>query len=197
LSTKSYVCNVIIYSHTMLKTTVKVGEISNLSDARYCAGMGVEMLGFLLDTDEAISVTDIREITDWIEGCTYVAEFKSSSLEEIEQKIQDFPFDYIQIQDKSILPHLQKKGMKVILECEVKDIEEEIDVAYVLIKGTLSDDFSIKYPVLLGGDINKEQLEHIVDAGVGINLLGSKEIRPGYKDFDELADILEGLELDE
>ena len=29
-----------------LKTIVKVGSITNLSDARYCAGMGVEMLGF-------------------------------------------------------------------------------------------------------------------------------------------------------
>jgi phosphoribosylanthranilate isomerase len=29
-----------------LKTFVKVGCITNLSDARYCAGMGVDMLGF-------------------------------------------------------------------------------------------------------------------------------------------------------
>ena len=27
-----------------LKTFVKVGNITNLSDARYCAGMGVDML---------------------------------------------------------------------------------------------------------------------------------------------------------
>ena len=29
-----------------LQTFVKVGEITNLSDARYCAGMGVDLLGF-------------------------------------------------------------------------------------------------------------------------------------------------------
>ena len=32
----------------MLKTLVKVSGIENLSDARYCAGMGVEFLGFPL-----------------------------------------------------------------------------------------------------------------------------------------------------
>ena len=32
-----------------LKTLVKVSEVNNLSDARYCAGMGVEMIGFSLD----------------------------------------------------------------------------------------------------------------------------------------------------
>ena len=33
----------------MLKTLIKVSNINNLSDARYCAGMGVEMLGFSMD----------------------------------------------------------------------------------------------------------------------------------------------------
>ncbi len=32
-----------------LKTIVKVGNITNLSDARYCAVMGVDMLGFCLN----------------------------------------------------------------------------------------------------------------------------------------------------
>ena len=31
----------------------------------------------------------------------------------------------------------------------------------------------------------------------GISLKGGEEIRPGYKDFDELADILEALEIED
>jgi phosphoribosylanthranilate isomerase len=35
----------------MLTKTVKISNVTNLSDARYCAGMGVEMLGFSIDED--------------------------------------------------------------------------------------------------------------------------------------------------
>ena len=41
----------------MLKTLVKVGEINNLSDARYSAGMGVELLGFALKHPERKVIT--------------------------------------------------------------------------------------------------------------------------------------------
>ena len=68
-----------------LKTLVKVGEVSNLSDARYCAGMGVELIGFNLDKSSAnyVSIETFTAITGWIEGVEFVAEFENSSLEEI------------------------------------------------------------------------------------------------------------------
>ena len=181
----------------MLKTTVKVGEISNLSDARYCAGMGVEMLGFLLDTEEAITIADVKEITSWIEGCKYVAEFKTSSLEQIEKAMQDFSFDYIQIQDKTLVPALQEKGLNIILQCNANEVESTLAVDYLLLKEPLSELPTTDSPILYGGDMDNQSLEQIVETVAGINLLGSEEIRPGYKDFDELADILESIELED
>ena len=35
----------------MLSTIVKISQVTNLSDAGYCAGMGVEMIGFMIDED--------------------------------------------------------------------------------------------------------------------------------------------------
>jgi phosphoribosylanthranilate isomerase len=50
-----------------LKTLVKASEVNNLSDARYCAGMGVEMLGFCLDENHPkfIELARLREISVW------------------------------------------------------------------------------------------------------------------------------------
>ncbi len=38
-----------------LNTFVYIRDVDNLSDARYCAGMGVDMIGFRLDRSRKIS----------------------------------------------------------------------------------------------------------------------------------------------
>src|SRR5690606_27876233 len=60
----------------MLKTQVKVGNISNLSDARYCAGMGVDMLGFAVIPGQEDYVPEplYQDLRGWISGPAIVAE---------------------------------------------------------------------------------------------------------------------------
>jgi len=176
----------------MLKTLVKVGEVSNLSDARYCAGMGVEMLGFLLDTEKAISLNDVKEITNWIEGCKFVAEFKNSTYEEVKHAIEEFSFDFVQVSDISIAKSLKVEGIGVILESNELDVKSLTSIDYVITSKVTSD----LTCSIFSGDITLNNLEVLVSQFKGINLLGGDEIRPGFKDFDELADILEALEID-
>src|SRR6187402_1005196 len=59
-----------------LKTFVKVGSITNLSDARYCAGMGADLLGFrVVEGHESyISPKQFQEIRGWVTGPKVVAE---------------------------------------------------------------------------------------------------------------------------
>ena len=66
---KAYFCST-IPNPSMLKTKVKVSSIENLSDARYCAGMGVEWLGFPL----AMPVEKLEEIRNWLAGVQIVGE---------------------------------------------------------------------------------------------------------------------------
>jgi phosphoribosylanthranilate isomerase len=54
-----------------LKTKVKAGNITNLSDARYCAGMGVDWLSF---PAEKVNPVKFKEITDWVTGPQFVLE---------------------------------------------------------------------------------------------------------------------------
>ena len=63
----------------MLKTVVKISNVTNLSDARYCAGMGVEMLGFSID-EAAETYVDLKKFNDirsWIAGVQIVAAGRS------------------------------------------------------------------------------------------------------------------------
>ena len=70
-----------------LRTTVIVNEINNLSDARYCAGMGVDYLGFSLESTDPgyVDPERFKEITSWVSGPEYLGEFKNSSPEIIKE----------------------------------------------------------------------------------------------------------------
>ena len=128
-----------------------------------------------------------------IEGCQYVAEFQESSLLEMKEKVNDFSFEYIQVKSSEIAKELMNEGYKVIL---VQDSFKQENVDYIL---SHSDDIpeDTNTPILYGGDVNLKNLDNLLQKNItGIHLLGSDEIRPGFKDFDELADILEHLESD-
>jgi hypothetical protein len=75
---KAYFC-FSIQKPSMLKTKVKVSSIENLSDARYCAGMGVEWLGFPL----AMPLEKFAEIRNWLAGVQIVGEASGLKPEEI------------------------------------------------------------------------------------------------------------------
>ncbi len=61
----------------MLKTRIKAGSITNLTDARYFAAWGVEWLGFNVSEghENYMPATDIVTIKDWVDGVKIVGEF--------------------------------------------------------------------------------------------------------------------------
>ncbi len=195
-----------------LKTIVKVGGITNLSDARYCAGMGVELLGFTIDPENSNHVTpeSFKEITGWISGVELVVETGIVHMETIE----DYNYSYIQVNNPRLLSAVKGLGSKAILEMNVNDysIEQLISlgkstsdiVAYYLFENIPDDRhvsletinlFAKAYPVLVGFNVNLRALDNILASPAkGIAMHGSVEDKPGYKSFDELADVLEYLE---
>jgi phosphoribosylanthranilate isomerase len=56
-----------------LRMRVKVGGITNLSEARYCAGMGCDYLGFRVG-GKGLSPKEFREIAGWVPGPQLVVE---------------------------------------------------------------------------------------------------------------------------
>ncbi len=203
-----------------LKTFVKISTVNNLSDARYCAGMYVNLMGFNLEQDnkDFMPPQKFKEMTEWLSGLEYVAEFEASHPENILDILKDYKgVDYIQTPEEVHLQMLVNSSYKLIWKKTVqstKDLDylltkatglKENDVILLLESENLKLDEKVlnkvreiasKCDVLLGFGLKADQIEDTLEStGVkGIALKGGDEIKPGYKDFDELADILEALE---
>ena len=202
-----------------LKTFVKVGNISNLSDARYCAGFGVNMLGFNLNPDnkDAISVDTAKEIMGWIAGSEFVLEFGDQQSQSILPVLSDMQIDNCQVSDIDVANELVNEGKKVIFEYQISsedELNELEDVISTLSKNTSLlvidstnsdlyikidsklDSLGIEIDTLRAYHVNTDNLADIMDSSSfkGVALKGSYEEKPGFKDYDELADILELLE---
>ncbi|GLU53161.1 hypothetical protein [Dyadobacter frigoris] len=205
----------------MLSRTVKISNVTNLSDARYCAGMGVEMLGFSIDEDSPnyISPKKFEEICSWLAGVQLVAETSQTNPELLLKALADYPVHYVQVESPGLLTYLQSElSLPLILRVSV-DTYDTSDiysifsrygdsVNYFLLEsdanGPLTEEWTQvltelakEYPILIGFGLDDEiTVNKLTETfpQIGIALRGSEELRPGYKDFGSMMDILEALE---
>ena len=204
-----------------LKTFVKVSGVNNLSDARYCAGMGVDILGFNLNLgDEAhIPKEKFEEITGWVTGVQTSGEFGPAEPSVIQQVIGKYPIDYIEFSRPEFARELSTFGKALALRLDVSNTAVDDMAAamgfaddfcdYFVLESSkdkleekqlkLIEGLARKYPVILGFGINAENIGVLLERIPlkGISIQGGHEIKPGLKDYGELADILEALEVDD
>lgn len=196
-----------------LKTHVLISSVNNLSDARYCAGMHVDYIGFGFEkTDNNyIPRETFKELTEWLSGVEFVGEFSKYDTQDVRMALQDYGTKVVQIRNKDQVKQLQLDGFTVILTIDITDwlSIENIDPDYLVIEShheALTEEeihiitkLSTEHKVFIGSGITKENVDSILEEtkAYGIALQGGNEIRPGYKDYDALADILEALEVDD
>jgi phosphoribosylanthranilate isomerase len=196
----------------MLKTLVKVSGIENLSDARYCAGMGVEFLGFPL---AQIPFEKFQEIRQWISGVEIVGELIGHTTSETMNLIHQYKPDRIEVDSKANLIELKKLELPIILRVNLDSdnlpalfASAAPFVSHFLLMGDSKESlvgaesqveiWAAQYPMILGLDIPDDDLEEWVSQSSikGIGLVSGKEDRPGFRDFTDLMTILEKLEID-
>ncbi|MBW3468487.1 phosphoribosylanthranilate isomerase [Arthrospiribacter ruber] len=206
-----------------LKTFVKISAVNNLSDARYCAGMQVNLMGFSLEenTKNFTSPEKFKEITDWLSGLEYIAEFSHTHPERILTILQQYDgFHHIQIEEEIHLKMLVNTPYGIVLKQSInskEDLEELIkkvdsyqqhNITLLLEseKLELSAEITDKIKqlasscqVLIGFGLSADNVLNVVEQteAKGISMEGGDEIKPGLKDFDELAEILETLEIED
>jgi len=201
-----------------LKTKVKINRITNLTDARYCSGMYVDVLGFSLEDGNPhyISPSQFQEITGWISGTDYAAEFTDSDAYTIERRLVDYPgINWIESGDLDTLFQLKSLGKKLIYRTALDEVEsilpklallnqDQITLHLTSTENTLTIDNELVIEKLasmvslfLGFGINPENASSLAEIPglAGLALDGGDEIKPGLRDFDHLGSILENLEL--
>lgn len=184
-----------------LATFVKISGVNNLSDARYCAGMEVNQLGFNIEPDHEnyISPQDFKEIADWVSGVEFVGEVEKSS--QIDELVEEYALDAIEIQSKEQIEAAIATGLKVIFKSDDYNLIQEAvkhpKIDYCLFIGSAIG--SENEHLLVTEGFSSDNIKaYVAEYGLkGIAMQGGNEIRPGFKDFDELADILEALDVDE
>lgn len=195
----------------MLKYPVYVQNITNLSDARYCAGMGVEYLGFCFDENNGITYEQYHAIKGWISGVKFVAEFTESSLEHIQKTVALICPDFVLIDSKNItwqyqinapvifkfavdnsLHHFAPAGAMVLLN--TKNQSQTLAQSSQLLKEFVFD-YSYKLFLSYGFDAQNIDETFAKYLPYGIALSGESEIETGLKNFDHLSEILEIIEI--
>jgi phosphoribosylanthranilate isomerase len=196
----------------MLRIPVKINGVNNLSDARYCAGMGVDMIGFSVSENQARYLPSdvINGITGWLSGVQIVtegyfgekpiilaskAEAIHSSLLEVDAlmykgvSFPSFQMMYrLNLREWDNLQELLPEDSFLHIVLEKNDISNSAIIQEICAKRkTFLNGSLLDLPIL--EQLLLETKPH------GITLDGGNELSPGVIDFEHLAEVLEYLEV--
>jgi len=194
-------------------TKVKLGNITNLSDARYAAASGIEYLGFCFDTSNQNYIAPIKakEIIDWITGCEIVVEFGDQTIEEIQTISELLNADLIELNNQILPDELIQFNKPIIkkidinnfdsdgLKKEMESFKNQIELFHLFSseKGNTDEkkltNLFNQYKIIFGFELNPETIISTINLfkPYAINVYGKDEEKTGYKDFDEMNRLLE------
>ncbi len=195
-----------------LKTTVKVGSITNLSDARYCAGMGVDLLGFnaTAGSPDYINSIQLEELRGWFVGPKVVVEiYGIDNVEAYETLLTNYQPDMIELSFHELLklrPHNIPLILTILPEqyhaqaAVLRDFKSTIQFLQLPADSDrkLLKEIVKQFHVLLEASNDVEPAINFIkeNPGIGLALKGSSEEKAGYKSYDQLSVVLEQLEQD-
>lgn len=195
----------------MLRLPVKINGVNNLSDARYCAGMGVDMVGFSTSENHSryLPADKINGITGWLSGIQTVAEaYDGEPQEAILVNAHLIQASAVEI-DASTYKNLVEWTLPIIYRISTDNWDtphlklRENDLFHLVVQKTDVPKVSLikaiceKHKTLLNVSLlDLTEIEHLLPDTdpFGISLDGGNELRPGIKDFEHLAEVLEYLE---
>ena len=167
----------------MLSLPVLVRGINNLSDARYCAGMGAEGLIFTLDPTlpGAVDAALVRELAGWVAGVELIGEFGALPAADINRLVAEC-------------------GLSRVLLAPTATAQAAELAVPTLPTATYNPATTVAAypPVWLLGHFDPATLPALVATvrPAGLILEGGDEIKPGLRDFTELEAVFEALEED-
>lgn len=189
----------------------KVSGITSLTDARYCAGMGVQYLGILFDESGKgnLERNAFVSISGWIEGPHWVGEYEGNDYRQVLEMAENYGLTLWQINSFELADQLLAKGLDVGLKMSAVDFlqgystKNERQIAFVQLEnmeGELDaetwEKLTATNQTFLVRASSPKDLTFIQQtlSGAGVCLLSGMEERPGWMDLSGLQDILEMIE---
>lgn len=203
---------------------IKICGITQLADARYCAGAGADYLGFIQypGSPRYIAPAKAKEIIDWLYGPEPVGVFVNENAQTVNRIADEAGFAYVQLhgtEPPEVCAAVERpviKAVHVVSDASAEQLRVLMEpyaehVDYFLLDthktslwgGTgesfnwrLARELSQTYPLFLAGGITAENLEEAVQTmrPYGVDLSSSVESAPGVKDFDKLADFFDAVD---
>jgi phosphoribosylanthranilate isomerase len=189
----------------MQKKITLVKNISNLSEARYCAGMMVDFISFQLTSThpDYVTLDKYFEIKGWLNGLKVLGNGQYFTADEINEQIilrelDGFIFDFSQFDSIHLVECDVKIGYLSLQQFESINTDTVIGLDYIIITGSMEelalkiDLIDSKVPIMLGFDFDNVNLRNKKISGFAF--LGTVEFKPGFSSYNRLMDALELLE---
>jgi phosphoribosylanthranilate isomerase len=201
---------------------VLVRGINNLSDARYCAGMGADGLIFTLDPGlpGAVDAATVKELAGWVAGVDIIGEFGNVPGPEVNRLVEECGLSSVLLRlDPSRRSLPEGLAVPALLEVPAALITDQhyytaaiADLTTALPQGfaffttlpATADAAEHAYwqslarqsALWLAGPPAPTQARQLAEAvqPTGLILAGGDEIKPGLRDFTELEAVFEALE---
>ena len=180
-------------------------DITNLTDARYFAAWGVDMMCYNIDpdTEGSLTLAQLKEIKDWVEGPVTGIKYSGLTVPNIEG-LSELKISSVIIGpfiDKSDLPENVNNVFRICTLNEGWQDDEKLILTLSKAIDQLSETEVSKIKeickgkeVYLDGIFKAKDLSAIDSFGVtGIVLKGGDEEKVGYKSFDDLDEVLEEM----
>jgi len=192
---------------------LKVDSISSLTDARYCAGMGVQKLGIFFEDDgkASIDLNGFLAVRGWIEGVHWTGVYKGSDFNLLQELSTQFDISewVVSVQILENLHAEELDGLSLIIIIDDTELKQGFD--FSLVSGfeisAMGEVFKSSFDTFLKqipankpvyiSDISDPELIikiHQKHPQFGFSLFSGAEERPGWMDLSELQDVLERLE---
>jgi phosphoribosylanthranilate isomerase len=190
-----------------LITKVKAGSVSSLSDARYFAGMGVDWLGFDIDSHSAhyVSPELYKSMAGWVTGPKRVIEITNVDASGLSEIIDAYSPELLEVKASELALARSLTALPLIARLDGEDAQANIDFStaeFVIVqlkeiqnRKEIITSIAAKTSVMLAVDIGNPDVASLLKEFPfsGIALQGSIETKVGLKDYP-FAEILESLD---
>ena len=187
--------------------------INNLSDARYCAGMGADKLTFILDPNLPghLDTKSVKELAGWISGVELIGEFDQLSAHEINAISAECSLDAVLLRTPRTEQELAEIAPPVYLELTANSaaLTQSLPASPVgfVVELPMAEtpeilaalhQISAQNLLWLGPGLQPDRARALATSLplAGLVFPSGDEVKPGLRDFDQLEAVFEALEIE-